>query len=87
MCFTITTEFDVLKGETALNPFIKEIPKKCQIPFRPPDVEKVDSLEAKYASEVFGLYPFAIFVSNERDNCFYGLPSAYELIEAQKINQ
>lgn len=84
VCFTITTEFDVLKGETALNPFYQGNTEEVPNTLSTPDVEKVDSLEAKYASEVFGLYPFAIFVSNERDNCFYGLPSAYELIEAQK---
>ena len=41
----------------------------------------------KYDGVVFGLYPFAVYVMDARDNCFYGLPGAYEYIEAQKEYQ
>jgi hypothetical protein len=45
----------------------------------------MDEAKTKAMSEeVFNLYPFASLVFDERDNSFYGIPGAKELIEAQK---
>ena len=82
--FVITTETHLLKAPTALNPFYEGSSKEA-----PNTMSTMDELKNKKLSkEVFGLYPFSSVVFDERDNCFYGIPGALEVIEAQKsINQ
>ena len=78
--FIISTATELLKPATPLNPFYngskKEMPNTTSL--------MDDVKQNKMNSEVFNLYPFAALVLDERDNCFYGLPGAKELIEAQK---
>ncbi len=81
VCYTIHTEYCMLEEETALNPGYKskdleEVPNTLS--------NNDEKEEIKYDERVFGLYPFAVYVMDERDNIFYGVPGAYELIEAQK---
>lgn len=80
VCYTISTPTIVLKKAQAMNPnyvgSLEEMPNTLSIN----DIKTYE----KYAGVVFGLYPFAVYVMDARDNCFYGLPGAYEYIEAQK---
>jgi hypothetical protein len=82
--FTITTETHLLKKPTPLNPFYKGSSKE-----QPNTMSTIDEIKNKQLSqEVFDKYPFASLVFDERDNSFYGIPGALEVIEAQKsINQ
>jgi hypothetical protein len=82
--FVITTETHMLKKPTPLNPFYQGSSKE-----EPNTMSTMDSIKEKRLSqEVFDRYPFASLVFDERDNCFYGIPGALEVIEAQKsINQ
>jgi hypothetical protein len=82
--FVITTETHLLKSPTALNPFYEGSSKEA-----PNTMSTMDEIkEKKLAKEVFGMYPFASLVFDERDNSFYGIPGALEIIETQKsINQ
>ena len=78
--FIISTVTELLKPATPLNPFYKG--SKVEMPNT---TSLMDEIKQKKMSEaVFNLYPFASLVLDERDNCFYGLPGAKELIEAQK---
>lgn len=80
VCYTISTPTIVLEKAQAMNPnyvgSLEEMPNTLSIN----DIKTYE----KYAGVVFGLYPFAVYVMDARDNCFYGLPGAYEYIEAQK---
>ena len=80
VCYTISTPTIVLEKAQAMNPnyvgSLEEMPNTLSIN----DIKTYE----KYAGAVFGLYPFAVYVMDARDNCFYGLPGAYEYIEAQK---
>lgn len=89
VCYSIHTQFIELKGETLLRP-LREEEKEEDI-----DVEEMPSTLSTNDDRdnddvedndhpVFGLYPFAVYVMDERDNIFYGQPGAYEFIEAQK---
>ena len=82
--FVISTETHLLKKPTPLNPFYEGSSKE-----EPNTMSTMDEMKTRMLSkEVFGLYPFASLVFDERDNCFYGVPGALEAIEAQKsINQ
>lgn len=82
--FVITTETDLLKAPTPLNPYYKGSSKE-----EPNSMSTMDEMKNnQLGQEVFDRYPFASLVFDERDNCFYGIPGALELIEAQKsINQ
>lgn len=82
--FTITTETHLLKKPTPLNPFYKGSSKE-----QPNTMSTMDEIKNNQLSqEVFDKYPFASLVFDERDNSFYGIPGALEVIEAQKsINQ
>lgn len=82
--FVITTEHDVLQKPTALNPFYNG-----KLSEEPNTTSLMDNVKQRnFANVVFDLYPFVSLSFDERDNCFYGLPGALELIEAQKsINQ
>lgn len=85
--FVITTQTEVLKEPTPLNPFYKrpELNQEAPNTMSTMDENKNDNL---LKEEVFGMYPFASLVLDERDNCFYGIPGALENIEAQKsVNQ
>jgi len=83
--FTITTALDVLKPPTPLNPFYKEKAKSEEAPNTTSLMDEAKlSSEERISQEIFGLYPFASLVFDERDNCFYGRPGAYENLEAQK---
>jgi hypothetical protein len=78
--FIISTVTELLKDATPLNPFYtgskKEMPNTTSL---------MDEVKQKKISEaVFSLYPFASVVFDERDNTFYGIPGAKELLEAQK---
>jgi len=78
--FVISTATELLKPATPLNPFYSGSKKEM-----PNTTSMMDDVKMKKASKsVFNLYPFASLVLDERDNCFYGLPGAKELIEAQK---
>lgn len=82
--FTISTETELLKEATPLNPFYKG-PME-EMPNTSSTMDEYKNEEV--TTEVFNLYPFVSLVLDERDNCFYGLPGALENIEAQKsINQ
>lgn len=78
--FVISTATDLLKKATPLNPFYdgssKEEPNTTSL------MDEVQMREMK--QEVFNLYPFASLVLEERDNSFYGIPGAMDLLEAQK---
>lgn len=78
--FTITTQTEILKEPTPLNPFYEgpseEQPNTTSLQDEPSD----DPRE----TEVWHLYPFARLCLNERDNNFYGLPITLEYIETQK---
>lgn len=78
--FIISTATDLLKKATPLNPFYdgssKEEPNTTSL------MDEVQMREMK--QEVFNLYPFASLVLDERDNSFYGIPGAMDLLEAQK---
>jgi hypothetical protein len=78
--FIISTATELLKTATPLNPYYtgskKEMPNTTSLM----DERKTNQM----GKAVFNLYPFASLVLDERDNCFYGLPGALELIEAQK---
>ncbi len=87
--FIITTQLNVLKEATPLNPFYKEGKKPVDSEEAPDTMSTMDDKEEKderepLEKEVFSLFPFASLVLDERDNSFYGIPYAYELIEAQK---
>jgi hypothetical protein len=78
--FVISTATELLKPATPLNPFYKGSKKE-----QPNTTSLMDEIkEKKLNEEVFTLYPFASLVLDERDNCFYGLPGAKEMLEAQK---
>lgn len=78
--FTITTQTEILKEPTPLNPFYEgpseEQPNTTSLQDEPTN----DPRE----TEVWHLYPFARLCLNERDNNFYGLPITLEYIETQK---
>lgn len=80
VCYSIHTENLELQSAEYLNPYRegnkKEKPNTLSTQDKKEDNEEYDA--------IFGLYPFAVYVMDERDNIFYGLPGAYELIEAQK---
>lgn len=78
--FIISTATDLLKKATPLNPFYEG--SKTEQPNTTSLMDEVQNRKLK--NEVFNLYPFASLVLDERDNCFYGIPGAKELIEAQK---
>jgi hypothetical protein len=82
--FVITTETHLLKAPTPLNPFYEGSSKE-----EPNTMSTMDEVKNRQLSqEVFDRYPFASLVLDERDNAFYGVPGALEVIEAQKsINQ
>ena len=79
--FVITSANHILKMPTALNPFYEgpsdEEPNTTSL------MDEHKNKDKK-KEEVFGLYPFAYLVFDERDNCFYGIPGAVESLEAQK---
>jgi hypothetical protein len=83
--FAIATPFKVLKGPTPLNPFYEEEDSEEE----PNTMSVMDEKEnTRIENEVFHMFPFVSLVFEERDNCFYGIPGALEIIEAQKsINQ
>jgi hypothetical protein len=78
--FTITTQTEVLKEPTPLNPFYEgssvEQPNTTSLQ----DEKTSDPREG----EIWNLYPFARLCLNERDNNFYGIPITLEYIETQK---
>lgn len=80
VCYSIHTQFVELQEPTFLNPSyegdLEEMPNTLS--------SNDEKEEKEYENPVFGLYPFAVYVMDERDNDFYGLPGAYEFIEAQK---
>lgn len=80
VCYVVSTPSTLLQEPRALNQNYKgdlsEEPNTTSI--------QEDKTYGKYSQDVFGLYPFAVYVMDRRDNCFYGLPAAYEYIEAQK---
>jgi hypothetical protein len=82
--FVITTETHLLKKPTPLNPFYEGSSKE-----EPNTMSTMDEVKNRMLSqEVFDKYPFASLVFDERDNSFYGIPGALDVIEAQKsINQ
>ena len=82
--FVITTETHLLKKPTPLNPFYEGSSKE-----EPNTMSTMDEVKNRMLSqEVFNKYPFASLVFDERDNSFYGIPGALDVIEAQKsINQ
>ena len=78
--FVISTATELLKKATPLNPFYSGSTKE-----QPNTTSLMDEVQTKrMGEEVFNLYPFASLVLDERDNSFYGIPGAIELIEAQK---
>ena len=78
--FTISTATQLLKGATPLNPFYSGSKKE-----EPNTMSMMDEVQnRRKQEEVFNLYPFASLVLEERDNAFYGIPGAIDLIEAQK---
>jgi len=84
--FIIVTALEVLKEATPLNPFYEESEEASRE--EPNTTSLMDSKKTKKSKrvkkEVFGLYPFCSLVFDERDNCFYGRPGAYEHLETQK---
>lgn len=86
--FVITTSTIVLKEPTPLNPFYKYPEKKEEMPNTLSTMDEVKGEVPRLEDEVFSLFPFTSLVFDERDNVFYGIPGALEVIEAQKsINQ
>lgn len=88
--FVITTARHVLKQPTAMNYHYKGDPTPRSSHMRVMDETERHSEDKKEDLEVeeFGLYPFASLVLDERDNHFYGVPGALEVLESQKsINQ
>ena len=81
VCYTISTETVELQDTEFLNPFY-DGPKEEQ----PNTLSINDNIaqDKDYGDSIFGLYPFAVISTEKRDNCFYGIPGAYEYIEAQK---
>lgn len=80
VCYSIHTETLELQGATFLNPDYEGSKEEM-----PNTMSSNDEKEEKsFEKPVFGLYPFAIYIMDERDNIFYGVPGAYEFIEAQK---
>ena len=78
--FVISTATELLKKATPLNPFYTGKTKE-----EPNTTSLMDDVQMKeMREEVFNLYPFASLVLDERDNSFYGIPGAMELLEAQK---
>ena len=78
--FIIATATELLKPATPLNPFYSGSKKEM-----PNTTSLMDDVKTKKLTKaVFNLYPFAALVLDERDNCFYGLPGAKEMLEAQK---
>lgn len=78
--FIIATATELLKKATPLNPYYSGSKKEM-----PNTTSLMDDRKTKQIGKaVFNLYPFASIVLDERDNCFYGIPGAMELIEAQK---
>lgn len=79
--YIIATKDKVLQNATAMNPIYEEGDTK-------PRTNTMSTNDTDKAHERpydrFSLYPFAVYVMDERDNCFYGVPGAYEYIEAQK---
>lgn len=83
VCYSIHTDTIELVKSTPLNPHYKE--KNLEEIENTLSTNDNEAMEKNvYSESVFGLYPFAVYVMDERDNCFYGVPGAYELIEAQK---
>lgn len=83
VCYSIHTDTVELVKSTPLNPHYKE--KNLEEIENTLSTNDNEAMEKNvYSESVFGLYPFAVYVMDERDNCFYGIPGAYELIEAQK---
>jgi len=78
--FTITTQYQILKKATPLNPYYEGPKKEKPNTMSVPD-EKGKDLRSGH---IWNLYPFARLCLNERDNCFYGMPITHEYIEAQK---
>lgn len=81
--FVISTEHQLLKPPTPLNPFYKGSIEEAPNTMSTMD-EKSSVVNKRLQNEVFNLYPFAVLVLEERDNCFYGIPGALEYLEAQK---
>lgn len=85
--FTISTSLHLLKEPTPLNPFYKEKDSE-EMPNTLSTMDSTKENAPTLEDEVFNLYPFASLVLDERDNAFYGIPGALEILEAQKsINQ
>ena len=89
--FVISTQHEVLKAPSPLNPFYKGSDRKEQpntTSLQDEKAPKVEMEEVEVEDErenhVWNLYPFARLCLNERDNCFYGLPITLEYIESQK---
>lgn len=80
VCYSIHTETAELQSPTFLNPLYDGSKKEMPNTLSTNDIYE----EENFDEPVFGLYPFAVFVMDERDNIFYGIPGAYEYIEAQK---
>lgn len=88
--FVIATHNQILKPPAPMNPFYKgdSTPRRAHM-------SVMDDVEITYedgreeiGQELFTLYPFSSLVLDERDNSFYGIPGALEVLEAQKsINQ
>jgi hypothetical protein len=78
--FTITTQTEILKKPTPLNPYYEgssvEQPNTTSLQ----DEKTNDPRE----DEIWNLYPFSRLCLNERDNNFYGIPVTLEYIETQK---
>ena len=79
--FIITTQFEILKNETPLNPYYKGSKKEMPNTTRLQDDKKDTDTRSEH---VFDRYPFVRLCLNERDNNFYGLPVTLEYIESQK---
>lgn len=82
--FVISTKNKILQKPTPLNPYYEGSSSQAPDTMSTMDTEK----RSKFEEEVFNLYPFSSLVFDERDNCFYGIPGAMDILEAQKsINQ
>lgn len=80
VCYSIHTQTLELVSPTFLNPDYEGPTEEM-----PNTLSNNDEKEEKeFNQEVFSLYPFAVYTMDERDNNFYGIPGAYEYIEAQK---
>lgn len=80
VCYSIHTKTEEILSTKFLNPLYEGSKKEMPNTLSNNDEKE----EEEYNEPVFGLYPFAVYVMDERDNIFYGLPGAYEYIEAQK---